>query len=93
MKYNYLSIRCAPLLIGTTMAISMLPGNAQQGDVQMSPISGDPNSPRRHYRLRDPADLGHEEGNAIYEIVRGALAKGYAVSGLEFAQSYFKNNV
>ncbi len=53
----------------------------QSGDVEMSDISGDQAAPRRHFRLREPANLTPEEAQRIYEIALKAMAAGYAHSG------------
>jgi hypothetical protein len=54
----------------------------------MSNISGDPENPRRHFRLREPARMGPKEAESLYDIVRQALATGYARSGLGEARQY-----
>lgn len=62
---------------------------AQAGpDVEMSTISGEPESPRRHYRLRNPQTLDAERGAEIYEIVRAGMTVGYSLSGLDIARNY-----
>jgi hypothetical protein len=60
----------------------------QTGDVEMSEISGDQGAPRRHFRLREPADLEPGEAQQIYEIALRALAVGYARSQDPSAGSY-----
>ncbi len=60
----------------------------QSGDVEMSEISGDRDAPRRHFRLREPADLAPGEAQQIYEIALKALAAGYARSGEPSAAAY-----
>ncbi len=57
-------------------------------EVEMSPISGDVDHPRRHFRIRDPADLDPSEAEQIYEIARSALVVGYARSGTPVAKAY-----
>ncbi len=57
-------------------------------DVEMSTISGEPASPRRHYRLRDPKPLDPERAEEIYGIARPAMAAGYPLSGLAVARDY-----
>ncbi len=57
-------------------------------DVEMSPISGDIDHPRRHFRVRDPADLGPSEAEQIYAIAKSALAVGYRRSENTIAESY-----
>ena len=57
-------------------------------DVEMSTISGDPDRPRRHFRLRHPARLSGERARSLYDIVADAMARGYARSGLTAARDY-----
>jgi hypothetical protein len=57
-------------------------------EVDMSGISGDPDTPRRHFRLRHPARLAGERAEDTYGLVAGALAAGYARSGLTEAREY-----
>ncbi len=59
-----------------------------QSDIEMSPISGDPSAPRRHFRLRQPQELSPERANAIYDIVVKALEVGYARADNPAAKSY-----
>lgn len=78
------------VLIGALMATSgdtLRPARAQS-DVEMSPISGDPSAPRRHFRLRQPKELTPERANEIYEIVVKALEFGYARADSPAAKSY-----
>lgn len=57
-------------------------------DVEMGAISGSPEAPRRHFRLRNPAELGTDEAERIYRIASASLRAGYAASGLEEARAY-----
>jgi hypothetical protein len=74
------------LLVG----LLVLPGaaSAQKQDVQMSPISGDPENPRRHYRVRNPASLSGAEAERIYRIALPSLTLGYRGSGNPHARAY-----
>lgn len=56
--------------------------------IEMSPISGPLEQPRRHFRLRSPAHLAPDDATEIYEIISGALSKGYRRSGLPAAKNY-----
>jgi hypothetical protein len=57
-------------------------------DVEMSTISGEPATPRRHSRLRNPQTLDPERAAEIYAIARAGMKVGYALSGLEVARDY-----
>lgn len=54
---------------------------AAAGGAELSPISGDPEEPRRHFRLRHPAELEPDDGERVYRQISAALADGYARSG------------
>lgn len=58
------------------------------GTVEMSPISGSVEQPRRHFRLRSPADLTSADALKYYDIVRDAMRAGYKRSGLAAAREY-----
>ncbi len=80
-------------VLGVVAVVLLVPGGTPVGqpdseDIAMSPISGDPDRPRRHYRLRDARGLTDAQASDIYAIVRGALAKGYARSGRPAATHY-----
>ena len=60
----------------------------QPGDIEMSQISGDFETPRRHFRLRNPADLAPDEAQDIYAIIAGALRAGYGRSKTTAAGVY-----
>jgi len=86
-----------PASMAVVAAILFLGGAAGGGEsgadrgrqaMEMSPISGPPDEPRRHFRLRYPAELTPDEAAARYEIIRGALRRGYARSELPAASSY-----
>ncbi|MFT5393898.1 MAG: hypothetical protein ACI8PT_004102 [Gammaproteobacteria bacterium] len=59
-----------------------------ESGVHMSGISGDPDTPRRHYRLRLPQRLAPAEAQRIYGIVGGALARGYSSGRDNAAKGY-----
>jgi len=64
--------------------------SAQRQDVQMSPISGDPAKPRRHFRVRDQARLSAAEAERLYTIVLPSLTLGYRSSDNAHARAYPK---
>ncbi len=60
----------------------------ENADIEMSNISGDIKKPRRHFRLRNPADLKPKEATEIYNIIISALKAGYGRSGHPVAETY-----
>ena len=60
----------------------------QSGEVDMSEISGDRDAPRRHFRLREPANLAPGQAQRISDIALNALTVGYARSGDPHAGEY-----
>lgn len=67
-------------IVGLSACVGLM-AQTSPNDVEMSRISGDPAKPGRHFRLRSPAALDDHRAEDIYDIVRGALAAGYARSG------------
>ena len=59
-----------------------------QGSVELSDISGATDNPRRHSRLRNPAEVSRAEAARIYAITQASLRLGYASSGEAVAESY-----
>ncbi len=55
-----------------------------------SEFSGDPNQPRRHFRVRDISEMTPDERQKNYQKIRNALRAGYAASGGKTAQNYQK---
>ncbi len=60
----------------------------ESADIEMSNISGKVDKPRRHFRVRNPADLKPGEAKEIYEIIVSALETGYKRSGHPVAETY-----
>lgn len=64
-------------------------GQAPPGlDEELSGISGDPGKPRRHFRVRNPAQLEDDEASDIYAQVVDQMVAGYALSGDPSAVAY-----
>jgi len=61
---------------------------AQSSEISASNISGDPDNPRRHTRIKNTQKLSREEAQRIYRLFAGALSAGYTSSGLQFVQQY-----
>ena len=74
--------------LSLSFAATASPQTVQSEDVEMSTISGLSQQPRRHFRLRNARELSPQESLETYDIIRGALAKGYAKSKLPSAISY-----
>ena len=51
-------------------------------------FGGDPNEPRRHFHVRDVAELKAIERAGLYRKIRDRLKAGYAVSGDPTAKAY-----
>ena len=73
---------------GTLLGVKENSARAQQRDTEMSPISGPASAPRRHFRLRSPADLSPARANELYQITKAAQQIGYALSGHPVAKAY-----
>jgi len=58
--------------------------------IQLAQISGDPEQPRRHFRVRDPADVTATVAEEIYRDLRDDMVKIYAMSGDALAAAYQK---
>ena len=78
------------LSLALLFIVSAATGGAtiQSDEVEMSPISGTPDNPRRHFRLKNAQSLDAEEAGRIYSLVKTALAAGYRASGLAPAADY-----
>lgn len=48
----------------------------------------DPNKPRRHFRVEDPAKLGPERAEAVYRKLKGDMAGRYRVSHIQKIERY-----
>jgi hypothetical protein len=77
----------AAVLIAVLLGLVEGPGTG--GAVaQTSEISGDPNNPRRHFRVRHPARLTAEEAEEVYRGLVEELSAGYASSEDPVALDY-----
>lgn len=83
-RYMVLLTPLALVFFGNVSAVTPEDEAVQTGS-QSSDAS---DVPRRHFRLRHVAELDPEESARIYDLVKGALAKGYAASGFKGAGSY-----
>lgn len=82
--WRWLAVACLIVVLGAS--VSGVRG--QNGNIEMSPVSGDADNPRRHFRLRNPAQLSPERATELYDIVKPALLNGYTRSRLDFAEAY-----
>ena len=81
-------LRC---LLWIFVAVPMFmgaPAPKAEGPVQISQISGDPDKPRRHFRLRRPARLDAARAEEIYRELVADMAAGYDESGQPVARDY-----
>ena len=70
-------VLCAPNVFGQ-----------QSSDIEFSNISGSPDAPRRHSRVKDTLALEDNEALEVYAIVRPALAAGVSASALKDHKDY-----
>lgn len=66
------------------------PGLSDTAAAERPGISGDPNKPRRHFRVSNPKDLKPAEAQAVYDRLRKSMAGGYGLSGHPAAKAYQK---
>ena len=60
----------------------------QSSDIEISNISGSPDAPRRHSRIKDTIELDDNGAKKIYAIVRAALAASVGASSLNTHEDY-----
>ena len=60
----------------------------QSSDIEISTISGSPDAPRRHSRVKDTLELEVKEAIKIYAIVRVSLAASVSASSLNNHEDY-----
>ncbi|MFQ5937773.1 MAG: cytochrome P460 family protein [Acidiferrobacterales bacterium] len=80
-----LSVAAALGFLFTAKAASQV---EERADIEMSGISGGIDKPRRHFRLRNPADLAPKEAAEIYNIIASSLKAGYKRSGHAVVEAY-----
>lgn len=71
----------ATMIVVTALGLAPRAGHGAQTDVEMSAISGSPEQPRRHSRLRNPERLTSQEAQRIYDIALPSMKLGYSGSG------------
>lgn len=82
------TVIAASVILGLLYLATMLPlqfsfaeSRTGASAMELSPISGDPDRPRRHFRFRTAKDPGSVPAAALYSQIRPALRAGYALSG------------
>jgi len=75
----------APLLVLGSASTALM---AQESEEVRPEISGDPNKPRRHFRVRNAADLEMQEAESIYQGLRRFMTEGYRAAGDPIAETY-----
>jgi hypothetical protein len=76
-----LSVFVGAVLVGEKAA-------TQEKGAELSPVSGNFSKPRRHFRLRNPAELPPAQAELIYQIAAPSLEKGYTMSNHPVAEAY-----
>ncbi len=86
------------IVIVAALALAFVGGGAHSGSSagiddpvsQEAAFSGDPDRPRHHFRVRDPARLDASAAAGIYRDMAGDLADIYRLSGVTAAAGYQK---
>lgn len=86
------------IVIVAALALAVVVGGVYAGSSanidgpvsQATAISGDPDRPRRHFRVRDPARLDASAAAGIYRDMAGDLVDIYRLSGVAAAAGYQK---
>lgn len=81
------------LLAALLATIGAAPASSQTGPIaspenQTLSFSGDPNKPRRHFRVKDVAELPDQEREALYLKIQNRLQSGYGISTNKTAKAY-----
>ena len=74
--------------ISLAVAFCLAGAPAVHADTQVSQFSGDASNPKRHFRVRNPADLKPTEAQKIYLGLRDKMANLYAISNHPIAKHY-----
>lgn len=74
--------------LALTLPAAVAAAGERDRDVDYSPISGDPDKPRRHFRVKNPAQLTPEEAVEIWSQLSEEMAAGYGRSGDPAAAAY-----
>ena len=84
---------CLCFVLATIDAANILQASEEEdpdekASVETSRNTASSEKPRRHFRMRQVADLEPKEASRIYELMRSALLNGYASSGFEGVDQY-----
>jgi len=86
----------AVVIAGLTFAVTAQSGEntppEEEQTIRMASheANQDGSAPRRHFRLRNPADLSNGEADSIYKKIHEKMARNYASSSVEAARAYQK---
>ena len=84
-----LRLSIAAGLMAALLVSGLSPPVLRAGEpAQLAQISGDPEKPRRHFRIRRPARLDPGAADQIYQDLVEGLAAGYATSDRPTAENY-----
>ena len=84
---RYVALVVAVLVLGNFGNVSAVTQQKEVEELQKQP-AGDAKPPSRHFRMSNTVVLEPGETARIYDLIKGALAKGYATSGFIGADRY-----
>ena len=89
MTFRYDKYTKLLLIALVSLSAGLLNSTGQASDdVEISNISGESQSPRRHSRIKGTEQLAPLEAERIYQLIRQAMANGYSESSLALLENY-----
>ncbi len=76
--------------VATTAGALALAQTGDPQEIEMGSISGPLEAPRRHFRLRNPAEIGPDEAARVYRIAKPSLRAGYEAGAAPHAASGYQ---
>lgn len=84
---RYVALVVAVLVLGNFGNVSAVTQTEEAEELQKQADGGE-NTQSRHFRMNQAAELDPDESARIYDLIKGALTKGYATSGFTDAGRY-----
>ena len=81
-------MRVLTVISGISVALALVGPSSSQADLQIAQFSGDANSPKRHFRVRNSANLSPDEAQKIYKGLRNKMAGLYRISNHPVAKQF-----